>query len=221
MDLIFVLRPLLVGLIHSLEPDHVATVSTLAAERVSPKLSLKSIQSVSSPALRWALGHIVAVFIFGALALGFKKTLILWMDDFNSWSYLGIGILMCWIGLFAIHRSKSFRGGTENSTEKKITLNIFSKSFWIGMMHGAAGSGGLLGTVLVLHTESLWDAFTVVSFECIGILLGTGIYAILLAVVANRFAEKNTRFLKWINILTGTVSLGIGAYTIYDWINLS
>ena len=65
------IRPLMAGILHSFEPDHVTAVSVLATENAinKTKVSIKSVFKAS----QWALGHSVTLLLFGGIALIFKS----------------------------------------------------------------------------------------------------------------------------------------------------
>ena len=52
---------------------------------------------------------------------------------------------------------------------EEIAVNPMNKSFWIGMLHGLAGTGGALTSALVLSSTTVTDAILILAVESLGI----------------------------------------------------
>ena len=63
MSVLSLIRPLMAGVLHSFEPDHVTAISVLATENAirKEKTSFKMVIKAS----QWALGHSVTLLLFG------------------------------------------------------------------------------------------------------------------------------------------------------------
>src|SRR5260221_8214489 len=153
---------LLLGAQHSCEPDHMAAVSVLASEkrcygagsaagrrRVMGRLIWRS--------SHWALGHSATLIVFSVLALLLKSALPL---NISSWAEMAVGPIMVWLGISAIrrnHRLKKMMAEHKKFEEhehrtntlhlhgrqgEEVALNPLSRSFWVGMLHGLARTGG-------------------------------------------------------------------------------
>lgn len=141
------------GMRHALEPDHLAAVSTLLAERRSPR-------SAASYALAWGLGHAVVLLAFGGglllvqghvpprIAAGFE---------------LLVAAMLVVLGLRGLRLAFARPGGdpVENAHHqgphehvhasdhvhvKGITLA--RRPLVVGCIHGLAGSGAMAALVL-------------------------------------------------------------------------
>ena len=62
-------------------------------------------------------------------------------------------------------------------TGEEIAVNPMNKSFWIGMLHGLAGTGGALTSALVLSTATVGEAVVVLAVESLGIIIAMAIYS--------------------------------------------
>ena len=226
-------RPLLAGILHSFEPDHVTAVSVLATENAIQKK--KTSFSVIFKASQWALGHSVTLLLFGSIALIFKSTIQVLVEDISFWAEAAVGPIMIWLGLMAIkrnHRINELMKDHKRIEEhdhmdsnpihlhgkkgEEIAMNPMNKSFWVGMLHGLAGTGGVLTSALVISATTLTESVMVLVIESIGIVLAMLVYSYVLITTMSRFVERNMLIFKWMNGIAGLVSIFIGCYWIFN-----
>ncbi|MCF2501908.1 hypothetical protein L0663_00840 [Dyadobacter sp. CY107] len=203
---ILLLDSLLLGVQHSFEPDHMAAVSVLASEDTrSPAQRWKLIWRSS----HWALGHSFTLILFAVLVLLLKSTVTL---DVSEKVELLVGPLMIWLGVMAIRRNflKDRTLHLYNPQQK------FSRSFWVGMVHGLAGTGGACAVALTLAASDALTAVWIIILQSVGIILSMSAYGYFFATSVNRFAGKRETFLKIINYVVGIFSIIIGAITLYE-----
>lgn len=203
---ILLLDSLLLGVQHSFEPDHMAAVSVLASEDTrSPAQRWKLIWRSS----HWALGHSFTLILFAVLVLLLKSTVTL---DVSEKVELLVGPLMIWLGVMAIRRNflKDRTLHFHNPQQK------FSRSFWVGMVHGLAGTGGACAVALTLAASDALTAVWIIILQSAGIILSMSAYGYFFATSVNRFASKRETFLKIINYVVGIFSIIIGAITLYE-----
>ncbi|NME69581.1 cytochrome c biogenesis protein CcdA [Flammeovirga aprica] len=227
------IRPLMAGVLHSFEPDHVTAVSVLATENAIKKerASFKNVFKAS----QWALGHSVTLILLGGIALLFKSTAEVFVHDLSSWAEMSVGPIMIWLGIVAIKRNHKINDMMQDHKRieehdhldtnpihlhgkqgEEIAMNPMNRSFWVGMLHGLAGTGGALTSALILSSATMWDAVMILLIESVGIILAMGIYSYTLLTVLSRFIEKNIAIFKWMNGLAGVASIVIGSYWIYN-----
>lgn len=194
---------LLLGVQHSFEPDHMAAVSVLATEEnKSPAQRWKLIWRSS----HWALGHSFTLIVFAVLVLLVKSTLSLHIADKVE---LVVGPLMIWLGILAIRRNFTTRATVTGN-------NKVSRSFWVGMVHGLAGTGGACAVALTLAARDAATAVWIIILQSLGIIVSMSAYGYFFAFSINRFGAKRERFLTAVNYLVGTFSILIGAATLYE-----
>ncbi len=225
-------RPLLAGILHSFEPDHVTAVSVLATENAIQKK--KTTFSVIFRASQWALGHSVTLLLFGSIALIFKSTIQVLVEDISYWAEVAVGPIMIWLGIMAIkrnHRINELMKDHKKIDEhdhldsnpihlhgkkgEEIAMNPMNKSFWVGMLHGLAGTGGVLTSALVISATTLTESVMVLLVESVGIILAMLVYSYVLITTMSRFVERNMLIFKWMNGIAGLASILIGLYWIY------
>lgn len=235
MSIFSISRPLLAGILHSFEPDHVTAVSVLAAENAIK--NRKTSLGIVFRASQWALGHSVTLLLFGIVALLFKSSLQLFVKDISSWAEMCVGPIMIILGIQAIKRNHKINALI--STHKKIdehdhldsnpihlhgksgeeiAVNPLNRSFWVGMLHGLAGTGGVLTSALIISATTLGESIMILVFESLGIIIAMGVYSYVLISTMSRFLEKNMVVFKWMNGVAGLASVLIGCYWIYNLI---
>jgi len=203
---ILLIDSLLLGVQHSFEPDHMAAVSVLASEDAkSPSQRWKLIWRSS----HWALGHSFTLILFAVLVLLLRSTLTL---DISEKVELLVGPLMIWLGVVAIRRNFV----KDNTLHYPNPQQKFSRSFWVGMVHGLAGTGGACAVALTLAASDASTAVWIIILQSVGIILSMSAYGYFFATSINRFAGKREVFLKVINYTVGAFSILIGAITLYE-----
>ena len=226
------IRPLLAGVLHSFEPDHVTAVSVLAAERVAMKE--KTSFGMVIRASQWALGHSVTLLLFGGLALFFKASLQLIVVDIAWWAEISLGPIMIWMGLVAIKRNHKINAQLRDHKKieehdhaagamihlhgkrgEEIAMNPMNRSFWVGMVNGIAGTGGILTSALILSSSTVAESILILVIECLGIILAMGVYSYSLIFMMSRFLEKHLSVFKIFNATAGLCSIIFGGYLIF------
>ena len=139
---------------HALEPDHLATVSTLATLEKSPR-------RVAVLGLWWGLGHALALLgLAGGLALLERQLSPRWMSGFE----LGVALLLLLLGARALHsawrqpqlgppllhahgETRHHHGGPAAHLHVG-RWTMARRPLLIGTVHGLAGSGSLTALAL-------------------------------------------------------------------------
>lgn len=233
MTIVSLIRPLMAGILHSFEPDHVTAVSVLATENAirKEKVGFKTVFKAS----QWALGHSVTLLLFGGTALIFKSMATLVVDGISFYAELSVGPIMIWLGIVAIKRNHKINQMIDEhkiieahehelsnpihlhgTKGEEIAVNPMNKSFWVGMLHGLAGTGGALTSALVLSSTTLGGAILILAVESLGIIVAMGVYSYVLIHVMSRFLERNLSIFKWMNGVAGAASIVIGIVWLYN-----
>ncbi len=227
------LRPLMAGVLHSFEPDHITAVSVLATEKAITKerTSFKTVLKAS----QWAMGHSVTLLLFGGIALAFKSIAVNFIQDISFWAEIAVGPIIVWLGVTAIKRNHKINEMIQEHKKieahehdvsnpihlhgksgEEIAMNPMKRSFWIGMLHGLAGTGGALTSALVLSAATTFDAILILVIESAGIIIAMGVYSYSLVSIMSRFIEKNLSVFKWMNGMAGIASILLGLVLIYN-----
>lgn len=222
---------LLLGIQHSFEPDHMAAVSVLASEKTNNKIKLHTLIWRSS---QWALGHSVSLILFSCIALVLKSVL---PSTISGYAEMAVGPVMIWLGISAIRRNHKLKKmmadhkiisahehinnalHLHGKQSEEISMNPLSRSFWIGMLHGLAGTGGACAVALIMASDNTATAMGVILLQSVGIILAMTTYSCVLAFSVSRFIERNQIAFKSINAIVGLFSIFIGCLWIYNTIN--
>jgi len=173
-----------IGLAHALEADHLAAVATMTTGKISRRnLILRG--------AFWGIGHTASLFIIcaGVVALGLTIT-----GRAEAALELGVGVMIIALGLrvlWKMHRERihvhihAHAGEThfhlhshaDDPAPHRISAHDHAHkrglvvTFGIGLLHGAAGSAGLL-VLMIAATDNLVQALTYVAVFGIGSIAG-------------------------------------------------
>ena len=233
MSLLNFSRPLLAGILHSFEPDHITAVSVLASEQAIRKKKISF--GVIFRASQWALGHSVTLLIFGGIALIFKQSLHQYVTHISEWAEIAVGPIMILLGVKAIRSNTKMEqlvqqadlsnAHTHVSTStihlhgnngEVIPIKPLTRSFWVGMIHGLAGTGGALTTALVISAATIQASIMVLVIESAGIIITMSIYSYVLISTMSKYLKKNMSVFLWINGLAGLSSILVGCLLMYN-----
>jgi sulfite exporter TauE/SafE len=186
------------GIKHSIEPDHVIAVSTMASKT-------KKLWSTSLTGVFWGIGHTATLFIVGLLLIGFKVALS------EKWALtleMLVGFMLVYLGIKAIlSRTTPIH---EHRSEKQTYL----KSAFIGFIHGLAGSSAMV--LLTMNTiDTLWQGAVYIIIFGIGTCIGMMLFTSLLGIPFNA-AKDRLLIHKNLVQLTGGISTVFGVFYIYN-----
>lgn len=198
---------LLLGIQHSFEPDHMAAVSVLASER--DRTHAHQLGLVIWRSSHWALGHSLTLILFACFILLLKSALSL---NIAEQVELAVGPLMIWLGIVAIRRNFT-HSPHHLPTGQPTTL---SRSFWVGMVHGLAGTGGACTVALTLAARDAQTAVGIIILQSLGIIVAMTVYGSFLAFSLPKVMNRWRTTTRIINYLVGTFSMGIGLYTLIE-----
>lgn len=201
------LDSLLLGVQHSFEPDHMAAVSVLASEK--NKTYRQQLGHVIWRSSHWALGHSFTLILFACFILLLKSALSLNIAEQVEFA---VGPLMIWLGVVAIRRNFT-KPARHSHAGQPATV---SRSFWVGMVHGLAGTGGACTVALTLAARDAQTAVGIIVLQSLGIIVAMTIYGCFLAFSLNKVVARWQATLKLINYLVGAFSIAIGLYTLVE-----
>jgi len=236
MSFLNITRPLLAGILHSFEPDHITAVSVLASEQAIRKKRIS--WGVIFRASQWALGHSVTLLVFGGIALAFKASLHLYVTNISEFAEIAVGPIMILLGIKAIrsnykmdemirnnekpalhHHPSSGSIHLHGKNGEVIEIKPLTRSFWVGMIHGLAGTGGALTTALVISASTIQASIMVLVIESAGIIITMSIYSYVLISTMSKYLKKNMVVFKWINGIAGLGSMIVGFILVYHVFN--
>jgi hypothetical protein len=181
------LAGVLQGARHALEPDHVTAVATVMVEAPSPRRGI-------AYATFWGLGHAsMLVLVAGPLlllGLHVPERIAIGLE-------LVVGAMLVYLG------TRSFRPAVARAPG-----NASARPFAIGIVHGLAGSGALVG-MLALAAPSVGAGLTCLSLYAFGTIVGM----VALAAMASPLFAGASRLPQLARVLvrgTGALSIAMG-----------
>ena len=197
----------LLGLRHAIEADHLAAISTIVTQR-------RSVLSSSLVGAFWGLGHTLALLIagVGVLLLRYQLT-----DRMAHGFELCVGIMLVLLGADVLRTL--VRGGVSHTHEHTAAPKShvdgwpMSRPFFIGMVHGLAGSAPLL--LLTLAVMSPLTAFSYIGVFGVGSMMGMIIMSVLVGVPA-RLTAQFARTALAVRGLSGLFSVALGLFIVYE-----
>jgi len=219
----FLVLGFLIGMQHALEADHLAAVGTMAAGHHGGKRGLALRGAV------WGLGHTITLFAICAAVILLGMTLT---ERMSAALEFGVGVMLVLLGLDVLRRMRaqrvhfhahrhdggrphlhahSHQGATaphgEDPHDHKHPQGFPLRALVIGLVHGAAGSAGLLA-LAVAATREPWAAVGYVAVFGLGSILGMAA----LSFVAAWPLGAAERHAKWLHggLALGAAALAVG-----------
>lgn len=160
MIMMFVLGAVLLGVIHSFEPDHIAAVAALSARVRNPVLAMLS-------GVLWGCAHgsviVICAFVLYSYTFSFSP-------DVQAQFEIGVGVMLMLVGFKLIFNL--FNSARSEHEHIRVTM---SASLVAGVVHGLAGSGVALSLLFAAHPE--YGVSAAIAFgvgNCIG--MGTAAF---------------------------------------------
>ena len=211
---------ILIGFKHALEGDHVIAISTIKNDK-------NKIINTIWVGISWGLGHSLPLLLLGSIVLILKNQILDEINNLSGFFELLVEIVLIFLGLQIIIRNfrnqNYFHTHSKNHKSLHTSHNInerknnnhednhyfFSlipfirpKSFFIGILHGLAGTGALMITLLPNHSNFLEGIIFLVSFS-IGTILSMSLVTIILFAPLKRISST-----KALRIITSTLGAG-------------
>jgi ABC-type nickel/cobalt efflux system permease component RcnA len=219
----------ILGLRHALDPDHLVAISTIAGEH-------RSFKKASLVGTFWGLGHTASLLLAGVtviiLKLQISETASLWMEFAVALMLVLLGAralkraLRGWKFHFHMHTHDGHRhfhlhrhhAGEEHNQEHhhRHLLRIGFRPFFIGMVHGMAGSAALMLLVLATIPSAI------VALLYIGIFgLGSVVSMLVISsLMSLPFILSGKRFSfvsEGLQVAAGVLSLAFGLFLVWQY----
>ncbi|MEM6764697.1 MAG: urease accessory protein [Bacteroidota bacterium] len=189
---------MLVGFGHAFEADHLLAVSTLVSRS-------KSTREVANSGFIWGLGHTSTIFFIGLLFIVFNvQQLKLYFDYFE----ILVGGMLILLGIYRIIKL--------NSRSQDAAHHHEREAYSIGLIHGLAGSGGLILLVLT-DLASSQEALAYLALFGIGSAIGMSVAASLLRlpVMGGKGDQLRKKIFTWLSSL---LCVGYGIFILIRFI---
>lgn len=216
----------LLGLKHAIEADHVAAVTTIVTEK-------RSLWGSAIVGGVWGLGHTISLLAVGALVLLLDFRI---SERVESILELGVGVMLVFLGLNVI--LKIIRGGTlhfhthehgghphahphthehadDGEPHTHHGFSLSPRPLIVGLVHGLAGSAGLMLLMLpTIDSRSLGMLYIVIfGIGSIGgMMLMSFLVGLPLHFTASRFSRVNVL----LRGFAGLLSVSLGLWIVYE-----
>lgn len=171
----------LFGLQHAFDADHMAAVAVLKSPSQGLRASLEK-------AVFWGTGHMVMILSLGFLVLVFGMRP---PEEFSLYLDKGIGVLLIVLGVrtaFIFWKTRKSEGNLIIHNHPPHGLHAHPyPSFFVGMLHGLAGSAGVFVLTISL-ISSVWVGLLYLFLFSLGVIGG-----MLCVGLALGFSEKYAR----------------------------
>lgn len=214
-----------IGLRHALDTDHLAAVSTIVSER-------KNLFSSLLIGGLWGIGHTISLLIAGVAVVFLNLNIEKYEKPLEFCVALmliglGLNVLIKLLRGGKIHFHEHQHGGhlhvhphlhdgkPESEPHTHHGFKLGFRPLVIGMVHGLAGSAGLL-LVLLATIKASWLAFAVIAIFGIGSIGGMMLMSLVLSLPLHLTAGSFTRTNMAVRALAGVFSLGFGLFMAYE-----
>jgi len=216
------------GLRHAFDADHLVAVSTIVTEH-------RTLWKSSLVGAAWGLGHTIALTIFGGIVVALRITVTPQLTWYLELAVavilvvLGINVLARQFGASLLHLHRHEHNGVTHSHfhfhrhshdpdghdqeqhrhRHHQVLKLSRKPFFVGMVHGIAGTGALMLVLVGVIPSILMSVFYILIFG-LGSLGGMVLVSLLIGFPI-ALAGKHVQLLeKTLRITAGISSLGFG-----------
>lgn len=180
----------LLGIKHALEADHVVAVSTIVTQQKNPF-------RVSLTGTFWGIGHTTVLFIVGFIVLFFKISIPPFLGLLFEFM---VGCMLIFLGIKTVMY--------QEATGSKSYFH-HQKPYAIGMIHGLAGSGGLM--LLVLGSvQSFFEGLLYIALFGAGSILSMTVMSFLIGIPFMLSTKKMPFLHRYLAIVAGGLSLAFG-----------
>lgn len=198
-----VIVAVLAGFSHAFEADHLVAVGNIVTRRTTTLAAIKD-------GVFWGLGHtstvllVAMVFLLGRLVL-----------HLGTFRYLEASVGLMLVGLGSVRLWRMTHAQIPGHAHPEPA---FSLAYGVGMVHGLAGSGALLLSVLT-QIKSSWDGMRYLLLfgagSVAGMMVAAGIFSLPFSVALLQSNGLRTV----LTVLSSVVCVGLGLKVLYE--NLS
>lgn len=195
---------LALGLRHAADPDHVVAVTAITARtrRIMPAMWLGVV---------WGLGHTLTLFTVGAAIIVFNLTV---PPRVGLSLEFAVGLALVGVGLLNLKPPERTKAMLLPGEGRLGSLPAW-RAFFVGLVHGLAGSAAVALLVLATVRDPGWACAYLLLFgfgTLVGMALITTGIAAPLTVASRRFSG----FARGARLTTGALSLLFGVWIVYQ-----
>lgn len=181
---------LMLGMRHATDPDHIVAVTTIVSRE-------RSVAKAAWIGAVWGVGHTITLLLVGGAIIGFK---IAFNARLGLSLELSVAIMLIVLGLLNIFDVRANAHGFSAS-----------RPFFVGIVHGLAGSAGAALLIVPLIDDPRWAALYLFTFG-LGTVVGMAVITLTIAVPSLLATAHLPSLQRSLRLASGTVSLVFGIY---------
>ncbi len=212
------------GLLHALDADHLLTVCGLSTLPDNKQTRMQRGWSRLRACGHWALGHGLTLLAAGALVLIAGIALPPWLGHYAE---AGIGFILIGLGVAALIRLRRsdahlhFHRHDQGLPHLHWHTHVQGPTHrhghgavLVGILHGTAGSAGVLALVPVATSNDAWLGIAYLLSFAVGVLVAMLIFGGALGGLVARLANRPAA-LTTLRALLAVGTIGFGSYWLY------
>lgn len=213
-----------IGMQHALEADHVAAVSSLVSGD-------RSVKHMAMRGAVWGLGHTLVLMVVGGAAVIMGLSL---RPGFSNGLELCVGVMLIFLGAHVLYRLARERIHFHSHRHSDGSIHFHAHSHkgeqlehaeshhrhehpdkrWVrpllvGVMHGLAGTAAVVVLTASAQTTPAMGLAYIAIFG-LGSIVGMAMVTALIAVPISMTARSLTRMNRFLQVVVGTLTMGIG-----------
>jgi hypothetical protein len=197
-----------VGFTHAFEADHLVAVSNIVTRRTNIRLALKD-------GVFWGLGHTSTILLVGSIFM--LGRVALHESDFRFLE-VGVGVMLMTLGsirLYKLMTPPTLVVAHSHNTLHTHEGHAHGLAYGVGLVHGLAGSGALVLSVLT-QIEGPGAGMLYLVFFGVGSIVGMMVAAGVFSVPFSVRLLTNPRVRTTLVVLSSIVCIGLGAIVVYE-----
>ncbi|HAK76668.1 MAG TPA: urease accessory protein [Runella sp.] len=199
MELAPLFFAVVVGFSHCFEADHLVAVSSIVTRRDSTSAALKD-------GAFWGLGHTSTILL---VALVYMLGKFVLSEAIFQYFEAGVGLMLIVLGIHRIVKLKS------ELHHPHLHEPAYGLAYGVGLMHGLAGSGGLLISVLTQINEPS-HAFLYLLLFGLGSVTGMMVAAGAFSLPFSSKLFQNRHLLRGLTLVSAALCVGLGVKIVLE-----
>ena len=181
---------LMLGMRHATDPDHIVAVTTIVSRE-------RSVGKAAAIGALWGVGHTITLLLVGGaiivFKIGFDARLGLSLE-------LSVAVILIVLGVLNLFDVRTRSGGPGAS-----------RPFFVGAVHGLAGSAAVALVIVPLIDDPRWAALYLFTFG-FGTIAGMTLITLTIAAPSLLAAAHMPSLQRSLRVASGAVSLVFGFY---------
>ena len=181
---------LMLGMRHATDPDHIVAVTTIVSRE-------RSVARAAGIGAVWGLGHTITLLVVGGAIIAFK---IAFNARLGLSLELAVAVMLIVLGLLNLFDARSSTRGLSTS-----------RPFFVGIVHGLAGSAAAALLIVPLIDDPRWAALYLLTFG-FGTVVGMALITLTIALPSTFATARMPSLQRSLRLASGAVSLVFGIY---------